>query len=320
MSTHKLYTAIVVLLVSYASAATQSHATCRLVLLGHASSNSSSSGRSVSSNTFPTPGVSKASLVCSSSTNTPITVIVNSTYIGAAAAANFSGVTVLQDASCQGDDDRLVHHLLQFCGSYHVQLVQPVVSGVWLQGASSTAETWSSAVLSFGASVSASIVSGSFVGNAAAYVLLARADAHVSVTASRFNGSEGTAAAAMGASKLLVSSSVFESNHARERGGALLATASATVSIHDSSCENNSVPLKVDMNNNGFGGVLVLEQAATATISNSRFASNVGGFGGVIYMEAKSLTVSNCSFTRKSGFHRGVAHVKGQSQVSEGII
>uniref|UniRef100_A0A383V4V4 Right handed beta helix domain-containing protein n=1 Tax=Tetradesmus obliquus TaxID=3088 RepID=A0A383V4V4_TETOB len=69
------------------------------------------------------------------------------------------------------------------------------------------------------------------------------------------------------------------------------------------------------MNNNGFGGVLVLEQAATATVSNSRFASNVGGFGGVIYMEAKSLTVSNCSFTRNSGFHGGVAHVKGESQV-----
>jgi hypothetical protein len=263
----------------------------------------------------------------------------------------------------------LTHLSTPCCGSYSVQLVQPVVHNVWLQNASSKVQGWSSALPSFSAGVNASIPEGSFVDNTAAYVLLARGDAGVSVAASVFNGSAGTAAAAMDGSKLFVASSVLESNHAHARGGAFLIGGSATVSINNSTLRNNSgqegpdmtaygattvsinnswvtnhqgafgvaevsdsavvlinnslfksnsAPLRVNVNDNGYGGVVKMDQASSAWISNSGFISNSAGFGGVVFMEAKNLTVSDCEFTLSSGFHGGVAHIKGDTQVSAG--
>jgi hypothetical protein len=101
-----------------------------------------------------------------------------------------------------------------------------------------------------------------------------------------------------------------------DASAALDIAGSARLSINNCTFHNNSTPLKVDKNDNGFGGVLALEEASSAVISSSRFVSNAGGFGGVIYMEAKSLTVTDCEFRENSGYHGGVAHIKGDTQVS----
>jgi hypothetical protein len=362
MSRVQLSLASIALLLIGASSQQQILARCKLTLIGHSSSNLNSSS------SVPTAGVSAASLHCSNA-NTPITIVINSTYLGDAAATNFSGVTVLQNAqSCSSSDvDRSSYPLLKFCGNYSVQLEQPVVQYVWLQNSSSNEGGWSSAVLAFSGGVNASIVGGVFVGNAATHVLLASGDANVSVVNSVFNGSMGTAAAAVDNSRLSVSSSVFEGNHAHAQGGAFWISGVSIVSInssilqnnkgHEGPCmyvegaatvridnsmitdhsdasaaldiagsarlsisnctfHNNSTPLKVDKNDNGFGGALALEEAASAVISSSTFVSNAGGFGGVIYMEAKSLTVTDCEFRENSGYHGGVAHIKGDTQVS----
>lgn len=143
------------------AAADESVVECSLVLIGHSNNSSFNiSDGSSSSIVLPMPGVAHASLHCTGQGR--VAVAVNSTYMSKH-AANFTGVTVVSSSDCkqQADGETHIYPLLQFCGSYTVRLLQPLVQRVWLQNGSDAAtdatESWLGAVLAFADGVNATI-------------------------------------------------------------------------------------------------------------------------------------------------------------------
>jgi hypothetical protein len=263
-------------------AAAQPVAECSLALVGHSiSSNSSASF---------TPGVAHASLRC---TGSSVTVAVNSTYLGQH-VGNIEGVTVTSSSECQQQAaaDTQIYPLLQFCGSYSMRLLQPLVQRVWLQNGSDAAAdasgSWLAAVLAFGGGVNASIQSGWFVGNAAKYVLLVQDTARLSLEDTSITRSYGTAVAAVDNSTLLVSSSVVASNRASARAGGLYVSTSAYVSITDSIVSNNTGVR---------GPAMFITGSCTFSIARSLFTNHSSTYGAAVYLIGSvQLSVSHSTF------------------------
>jgi hypothetical protein len=317
---------------------------CSLVLIGHnsasSSSSSSSSASSDATNAPQTPGVSHASLNCTApgTSQDAVTVAINTTYLEQH-AVNFTGVTIVPSTSCPEQAvNATIHPLLQFCGSHSVHLVQPVVQHVWLQG--TIDDELSSVVIAFGGNVTASISAGLFAGNAATHVLLARGNAHLTVSNTVFDSNFGSAAA-IGGSTVHVLNSLFSNSHGR-KGGGLLVADSAQVSINNSILSNNSAVVAPALFADGqtivgifhsmisnhtcvtSGCTAAVQVAANSrlTVLNSTFKHNKtpdNGYGGAMSLAGNSRSsISNSTFESNIGGFGAAIFMQGVSlNVSE---
>jgi hypothetical protein len=186
---------VALLAVALPSVSSQAHAECRLLLQGYGHNDSSLKGSS-SSYDAAKIGVAVATLSCSSSDGTPVTVAINSTYLQQHAAA-FTGVQVLSGSACKAQaaaaDPSPIHALLYFCSSSHqLTLQQPVVQNIQLALAPAGSDAWHQAILAFGSNVNASISGAVFSDNAAGTLMVVRQQAVLTIANSAFKRSNST--------------------------------------------------------------------------------------------------------------------------------
>lgn len=191
--------------------------------------------------------VASAELHCESTL--PVSIGVNSAYLGQH-VSRFTGVQVVHGLPCQQQAEQgpwgasgrttALLAMLYFCGDYHITLLQPRVLNVTLQQNSSD---WTSAILAFGASSTATVLQGAFLGNSAGSTIVAFQSATVVVqdhsVFDHNRGLWGAGIAAIDEAGLVVEDVTFSHNSAT-KGGALGCNQHASISIDRCRFHNNT--------------------------------------------------------------------------------